>query len=362
MMFFWCDQMMWNSPKHQMMTCYELWVNPKKAIPPSPTIGKQNMHSRHWCNDLEIRTPRGSLARIPKKIINRSLSNKDYQDYQCTIPANDASHHCWAQRQCHFHPLHLFHLQQPVQGIPRHSKSLIPPPPSDSTIQMKGTLRNYASFQRIQIQQCNEYRMEINVGLQYTIRCMVGCIFQNKPHLRRFHYHHVILEHFNGTPRSTVLRRYKGPLRDLRQGRVLEGAAYPFPAGPTSMSLITLYVIDVFVVVWWYLIIRVSIPSVLHFHARRHMVKAPGNCFSGWGSQRGTAWISDPGSPDVWCWDRLWHSCYLTTGGAFLKHVPYLWLVVRQATCKNPQACVPSKQYTSANIWRYGRWLINKSL
>lgn len=36
-------------------------------------------------------------------------------------------------------------------------------------------------------------------------------------------------------------------------------------------------------------------------------------------------------------------------------HVPYLWLVVRQATCKNPQACVRSKQYTSANIWRYGR-------
>ena len=219
-----------------------------------------------------------------------------------------------AQRQCHFHPaLHLFHLQQPVQGI----KSLIPPPPSDSTIRMKGTLRNYASFQRIQIQQCNEYRMEINVGLQYTIRCMVGCIFQNKPHLRRFHYHHVILEHFNGTPRSTVLRRHKGPLRDLRQGRVLEGASYPFPAGPTSMSLITLYVINLLVVVWCYLIIRVSIPSVLHFHARRHMVKAPGNCFSGRGSQRGTVWISDPGSPDVWCWDRLWHSCYLTTGGAF---------------------------------------------
>ena len=30
---------------------------------------------------------------------------------------------------------------------------------------------------------------------------------------------------------------------------VLEGASYPFPAGPTSMSLITLYVIDLFVVV-----------------------------------------------------------------------------------------------------------------
>ncbi len=72
------------------------------------------------------------------------------------------------------------------------------------------------------------------------------------------------------------------------------------------------------VVVWCYLIVRASIPSVLHFHAHRHMVKAPGNCFFGWASQRGKVWILDPGSANVWP-SSLTAWSLLTSKESFIK-------------------------------------------